>query len=58
MYDVNENVDCGCLGWNSGLWFRARVIIGEDLIEGHSCTMCVVLLVTVGVGVLGTVQVN
>ena len=34
------------------------VIIGEDLIEGHSCTMCVVLLVTVGVGVLGTVQVN
>ena len=31
------------------------VIIGEDLIEGHSWTMGVVLLVTVGVGLLGCV---
>ena len=31
------------------------VIIGKDLIEGHSWTMGVVLLVTVGVGLLGCV---
>ena len=32
-----------------------EVIIGEDLVEGHSWTMCAVLLVTVGVGLLGCV---
>ena len=31
------------------------VIIGEDLFEGHSWTMGVVLLVTVGVGLLSCV---
>ena len=31
------------------------VLIGEDLIEGHSSTMGVVLLVTVGVGLLSCV---
>ena len=31
------------------------VIIGEDLFEGHSWTMGVVLLVRVGVGLLGCV---
>ena len=49
MYD--ENVDCGGLGWKQlPMVSGAGVIIGEDLIEGHSWKMGVVLLDIVGVG--------
>ena len=41
---------------NSCLWFSgADVTIGEDLFEGYSWTMGVVLLTTVGVGLLSCV---
>ena len=46
----DENVDCGGLGKKTvAIVSCTGVIIGEDLIEGHSWTMGVWLLDTVGV---------
>ena len=56
MHDEDGNDDCGGLGWRRvacgfGYWSTHW----EDLIEGHISTMGVVLLVTVGVGLLSCV---
>ena len=51
----DENVDCGCLGQKTVASNFGHWITGEDLSEGHSWTLGVVLLDTVGVGLLSCV---
>ena len=56
VYEQYGNDDRGGLGWRTVAGgFRHWMTIGEDFFEGHSWTTGVVLLITVGVGLLSRV---